>query len=79
MPDERERAAASVEVMVASLNKQLEGIDIQELASRVEGRAAGTEAAINSFGTAGTAGSLTGCFGTAGTFGCLGATEITEQ
>ena len=72
-----EKAAQAVEAMVASLNAQLEGIDVQALAERVASRQPG-EVAINSFGTAGTAGSLTGCFGTAGTFGSLGATEVSE-
>jgi hypothetical protein len=74
---EREQASMAVESMVASLQKQIEGVDIQEVSKLVSNRPAGDEAlAINSFGTAGTAGSLTGCFGTAGTFGSLGATEV---
>lgn len=72
-----EKAAKAVEAMVASLNAQLEGIDVQALSRRVAARKP-SEVAINSFGTAGTAGSLTGCFGTAGTFGSLGATELAE-
>lgn len=75
---ERESAAAAVESMVASLQGQLEKIDVQEVSNLMSnrGNVGEGEVAINSFGTAGTAGSLTGCFGTAGTFGSLGATEI---
>jgi hypothetical protein len=73
---EREQASMAVESMVASLQKQIEGVDIQEVSKLVSNRPTGEEVAINSFGTAGTAGSLTGCFGTAGTFGSLGATEV---
>jgi hypothetical protein len=67
---------AAVEAMVASLQAQLEGIDVQDLSKRLADR--DPTAALNSFGTAGTAGTLSGCFGTAGTFGSLGATELAE-
>lgn len=75
---ERESAAAAVESMVASMQGQLEKINVKDVADLVQkrGEAGNEAAAINSFGTAGTAGSLTGCFGTAGTFGSLGATEV---
>lgn len=72
-----EKSARAVAAMVASLNAQLEGIDVEAISRRVAARRA-DEVAINSFGTAGTAGTLTGCFGTAGTFGSLGAAEVAE-
>ena len=73
---EREQAGIAVESMVASLQKQIENVDVQEVSRLIKDRGE-AEAALNSFGTAGTAGTLSGCFGTAGTFGSLGATEIT--